>query len=206
MALLAALFVLFIFVGHGLAVLVNRTIDDEFGDPIAGIMPVYSPADKWTQGARCSTACRAKPAQDETFIGTWHDSSYFANDGLERSITITFHGASRTSQSVARTHDSVLGSAIYAFFVLVPDLTRTASEVHLNFALDGLSVGVFNYVPGPMDSFHYNHSVYSNSNVTGTGPHTLVISTGSAPSPVLQFDYAVYSFVYYHVLQCYLSR
>jgi len=175
MTLLVALFILFALLGRGLAVLVNRTIDDQYGDPIAGIMPVYAPIDKWTQGASCPE-CWAKPAPDEAFMGTWHDSSYFVNDGLERSITITFHG-----------------SAIYAFFITVPDLPRTASEVHLNIALDGQLVGAFNFVPGPLDSFHYNQSVYSNSSVSGAGPHTLVISTGSTASPILQFDYAVYS-------------
>ena len=79
-------------VGHGLAVLVNRTIDDQLGDPIGGIMPTYFPPGNWTQGATCSQ-CYAQPDRSKVFDGTWHDSTYFVESQIPRTITMTFNGA-----------------------------------------------------------------------------------------------------------------
>jgi len=165
---------LFALVRHGLAVLVNRTIDDQTGDPITGIMPTYSPEANWTQGATC-TGCFAQPQRNMVFDGTWHDSTYFANEGVPRTITIPFNG-----------------SAIYIFFFTIPQLAGVADETHLNITLDAQPAGVFNFVPEPTDAYHYNVSVYSNSNIL-SGQHTIVISTGGAASGVLEFDYAVYT-------------
>lgn len=90
--LFAAALHLFALVSHVLAVLVNRTIDDQFGDPITGIMPVYSPEANWQQGATCG-GCWAQPSKYMTFDGTWHDSTYFVTSGgPPHSITIPFNG------------------------------------------------------------------------------------------------------------------
>lgn len=78
---------------HADAVLINRTIDDEYGDPITGIMPVYNPPDAWAQGAKCP-GCGAQPSPNLAFNGTWHDSTYFASvGGPAHSIAISFNGA-----------------------------------------------------------------------------------------------------------------
>lgn len=170
----AAALVLAALVGRGLAVLVNRTIDDQLGDPITGIRPTYSPPGNWTQGATCSV-CYAQPDRSMVFDGTWHDSTYFVESQIPRTITMTFNG-----------------SAIYVYFFTMPQLAGVADETYLNITLDAQPAGIFSFVPGPTDPYHYNVSVYSNSNIVN-GQHTIVISTGGAASGVLEFDYAVYS-------------
>lgn len=91
---------------------------------------------------------------------------------------------------------TLVGLAIYVFFITVPIISNVTTETHLNLTLDGQPVSVFNYVPGPNDYYQYNQSVYSNSNMI-IGDHTLIISSEGATSSVLEFDYAVYTFVFY---------
>jgi hypothetical protein len=89
----AAPILLFTLLGHTLAILFNRTIDDEKGDKAFGIYPVYDPPDKWTQGATC-TGCGAQPDKHKAFDGTWHDSTYHVGDPPQ-SVTLTFNGELR---------------------------------------------------------------------------------------------------------------
>jgi hypothetical protein len=72
------------------AILVNRTIDDQFGDPITGTYPTYSPAEDWRPGANCSD-CSVRPDVTKAFDGTWHDSTYYPGDA-PRTVTVTFSG------------------------------------------------------------------------------------------------------------------
>jgi hypothetical protein len=69
-------------------------------------------------------------------------------------------------------------------------------ETHLNITLDEKPAGTFHFVPGPTESYHYNVSVYSNSTLS-SGIHSIVISSGGAASAILEFDYAIYSFVHH---------
>jgi hypothetical protein len=83
----------FAFISYGWATLVNRTIDDQFGDPITGRTPTYSPEDKWMQGATCKV-CWARPDKHSAFNGTWHESTYYSTvGGVPHTITISFNGA-----------------------------------------------------------------------------------------------------------------
>lgn len=75
----------------GLAALVNRTIDDYFGDPIAGTFPTYSPASSWQQGNGCA-GCTVRPNSSMAFDGTWHDTTYYVGNA-SRSVSVTFTGA-----------------------------------------------------------------------------------------------------------------
>jgi len=170
---LASAFLLFSLLGSGLAALVNRTIDDQYGDSITGATPVYAPKALWTQGALCQS-CGAQPDPTMVFNRTWHDSTYTVEDGQQRTITISFNG-----------------SAIYVFFLTVPKKVYI-SETHLNITLDGNKTGVFNFVPSPSDGYRYNVLVYNNSKLPSR-QHTIVLSTGGNTSAVLEFDYAVYS-------------
>ena len=61
-----------------LPVLVNRTIDDFYGDSVTGALPVYSPSDGWTSGNTC-VGCRFNSSiadVNKTFDKTWHDATY----------------------------------------------------------------------------------------------------------------------------------
>ena len=87
---LVLFFLLNILGEFGLAALVNRTIDDYFGDPITGTFPIYSPANLWQQGNGC-TGCIVQPDVSKAFDGTWHDSTFLVG-GATRTVSVTFTG------------------------------------------------------------------------------------------------------------------
>lgn len=86
--------ILFALVGSVFGVLVNRTIDDQFGDPTTGVMPTYHPEANWTQVTNCS-GCWAKLDRTLLFNGTCHDSTYFpgVGDQTPHTMTFSFYGA-----------------------------------------------------------------------------------------------------------------
>ena len=71
----------------------NITVDDQFGDPVTGQMPVYLPntAGVWSQGTSCSI-CLAKPDVSQAFEHTWHDTTQQPDDPVDRIIQINFNG------------------------------------------------------------------------------------------------------------------
>ena len=92
LAILRSASLLFTLVTLSSAVLVNRTIDDQFGDPITSTYPVYSPVGDWQQGATCSD-CAITPDVSKAFDGTWHDSTFYPGS-TPKSVSVTFNGAS----------------------------------------------------------------------------------------------------------------
>lgn len=157
------------------AILVNRTIDDQFGDPITGTYPTYSPAEDWQPGANCSD-CSVRPDVTRAFDGTWHDSTYYPGDS-PRTVTVTF-----------------TGNAVYAFFITPPVLNASlTTATYLNFTLDNeLSGRPFNFIPYGSDTYTYNQTVYSKTNLSNS-QHTLVMSTGGSQAGLLLFDYVIYT-------------
>jgi hypothetical protein len=67
----------------------NRTIDDQTGDAVTGVLPVYQPADLWNYGPNCS-ACIVKPNAAQVNGSSWHDTTVGQED--VRNITLTFTG------------------------------------------------------------------------------------------------------------------
>ncbi|KAF8334498.1 hypothetical protein F5887DRAFT_892651 [Amanita rubescens] len=176
-----ALLTLLLFVCTTQAVLVNRTIDDTYGDGVTGQVPVYQPNGAWN-GVNCS-GCLYNPNKSLAFDGTWSAATY--NPGLNN-MNITF---------------SFTGVAIWIFFILqnandVP--SGITSNTACNFTLDGLLVHTY-YSPQPSEiapGYQYNVSAYSSQNLRND-KHTLVISTNDYPINVyLNFDYAIYTYVY----------
>lgn len=125
MPALTTLLFLFVLAGHPLASLVNRTIDDEYGDSITGLKPIYFPQDQWAQGANCSN-CTSEPLSDLAFDSTWHVSTYFVNRMEPPSIAFSFTGMFQSwvsfSLFVHHTYCPV-GFAIYVYFITVPATT-----------------------------------------------------------------------------------
>ena len=70
------------------AKLVNRTIDDHYGDAVTGFLPVYEGG--WNYGPNCS-ACLARPEPADTFMASWHDSSASPWNDIV-SVTLNFTG------------------------------------------------------------------------------------------------------------------
>ena len=158
------------------AISVNRTIDDEEGDPITGFKPEYSPPGLWNIGATCDH-CTVRPNSSQTLNGTWHDTTFYPGSPGPQSITLRFKG-----------------TAIYVYNVLANTVPSTDTLTALEFTLDGTMVGTFYHVPTTLLAYEYNVSVYANETLPNVD-HELVIQAAEVAYPVLiLFDYAIYTF------------
>jgi hypothetical protein len=82
--------VLFLALSMPRAALVNRTIDDTFGDSVTGQTPVYLPTTPWA-GPSCTT-CAIVPNKSLAFDGTWTAATYNPNLFNNMNITFSFTG------------------------------------------------------------------------------------------------------------------
>ncbi|KAL0955677.1 hypothetical protein HGRIS_001901 [Hohenbuehelia grisea] len=165
-----ALFLLF-GTWQALAETFNVTVDDTFGDDIAGRI-VYS-SDIWNDGRDCA-GCGSKPNQSEVHRGTWTDSSFDGSrETVVQNATLRFNG-----------------SAVYVYCII--DVMGNADMV---FFIDGQSVGEF--VKPPTNSsrrYQYNVPVYVNKTLSNE-PHTVTVQNGRVGGGVstILLDYIVYS-------------
>lgn len=67
----------------------NITVDDTFGDPVAGAKLVYSPESIWA-GPEC-TGCSIQPNKKLASNGTWKAATYKPEYG-SMSIQLSFKG------------------------------------------------------------------------------------------------------------------
>ncbi|TBU52509.1 hypothetical protein BD310DRAFT_228957 [Dichomitus squalens] len=165
----------FLTVNVSTAILVNRTIDDQAGDAVTGLVPQYSPASAWSQGSTCPT-CLAKLDPSQTFDSTWHDGLCDLDGTGPCTATIQF-----------------TGTAVYVYNVLANRVSDTASPpTNLTFWLDGTQVGTFVHTSTTSTAFNYNALTFSSTALENVA-HTLVMrSTTDLPSMIL-FDYVVYT-------------
>ncbi|KAI0800516.1 hypothetical protein C8Q74DRAFT_421266 [Fomes fomentarius] len=114
--------ILFFLTGcHALSM--NRTIDDEYGDSVTGLVPQYSPPGAWHQGSTCG-GCFVHLDPSQVLNGTWHDATHNAGQPEPRSITMRFNG-----------------TAVYVYNVLANQVSFADTLTNLTFALDGHQVG-----------------------------------------------------------------
>ncbi|KAM6500191.1 hypothetical protein JOM56_003205 [Amanita muscaria] len=156
------------------AVLVNRTIDDTFGDPVTGFKPVYLPSAAWTD--QTCTGCAVQPDTKSAFEGTWTTATYCP--GMHNmSITLEFTGV-----------------AVWVFFILANASEHGSSIVtntQCNFTLDGQHAGSFTDMS--TSKIQYNVTSFSRSGLANV-THQLVISTNDYPfNAFVSFDYAIYT-------------
>ncbi len=155
---------------------INRTIDDEYGDSETGVVPSYSPLGSWSQGATCD-GCYIQLDHDQTFKGTWHDTTHTPGDPEPRLVTAHF-----------------TGTAVYVYHVIANTVPYTTTLTNLTFTLDGQQVGTYVHIPTDSTAFQYDVPVYTNPNLSN-GDHTLVMeATGDTASSLILFDYIVYTF------------
>ncbi|KAJ7494419.1 hypothetical protein B0H11DRAFT_935677 [Mycena galericulata] len=156
---------------------INRTIDDQFGDSVSGVLPTYRPSAYWKPGTSCADCeVHADPAM--AFDHTWRDSSQLPGQGGPVSLSLDF-----------------VGTAIQVFCIAPPIMTNVVTSYNLNFTLDGASRGTFSYSPNSSTEFVYNLSVVNLPSLPNE-PHTLLISTDdSQDGSIFLFDYAVYTTV-----------
>ncbi|EIW63880.1 uncharacterized protein TRAVEDRAFT_103451, partial [Trametes versicolor FP-101664 SS1] len=166
------------------AILVNRTIDDQYGDIVTGALPTYAPSNQWAYGPSCNS-CFIHPGNpyrfgavvdvSQVYNGSWHDTTYHPNLHTP-TITVTF-----------------VGQAVYVYSIIANTIANVTTLTSLVFTLDGEVVGHFKHGPdslGPV--LVYNIPVYVNSSIP-YGDHTLKISTEAGTTSLLLFDYITYT-------------
>ncbi|KAI0640165.1 hypothetical protein C8Q77DRAFT_114694 [Trametes polyzona] len=170
------------------ATLVNRTIDDQYGDSVTGVVPIYSPSEAWNFGPTCSICLiyathspisgrGAEVDSTKTFKGTWHDTTFQPKkSSAEHNVTITF-----------------VGQAVYVFNLIGNVAKGTITATNLSFTLDGTLSGYYSHVPDPhAPQLVYDVLVYSSVDLPHTS-HTLVISTYGGVDSLILFDYVIYT-------------
>ncbi|KAF8958003.1 hypothetical protein BDZ97DRAFT_1668984 [Flammula alnicola] len=157
--------------------IVNRTIDDSFGDSQTGQLVTYAPATAgvWADETCPVTVCAIRPDTTQAFKGTYTAATY--NPGLgSMSITMQF-----------------TGTAIYVFFILANADSGITTLTLANMTLDGNAPELFQHFPDlTTTNLDYNSLVFSKANLANV-QHTLVISTSGNSNVFVNFDYAIYT-------------
>ncbi|KAE9385624.1 hypothetical protein BT96DRAFT_928707 [Gymnopus androsaceus JB14] len=155
----------------------TRYIDDQYGDSVTGVQPLYyaaSESSAWHQGAICS-ACKFRPDASKTFNNSWHDSSHQATDPPS-TIKFNFTGITLDVYCILPNLDSAYTSAY-----------------NLTFVLDGQPIMQTFIYDGDSSTIQYNVSVLSLTNLAQT-PHTFTMIAGSTKTnTIIEFDYAKYT-------------
>ncbi|PIL37474.1 hypothetical protein GSI_01168 [Ganoderma sinense ZZ0214-1] len=155
----------------------NVTIDDEFGDEITGLLPIYSPAEEWEQGLTC-ISCNVNVfdvalGMSQIYQATWHEATHQAGGG-QTTITVSF-----------------TGSAVYVYHIVANSIPDVITSTQLSFDLDGKVVGHYSHTPDSSDTILYNVPVFVSTELANTA-HTLIIRGGGRES-LLLFDYVAYT-------------
>ncbi|KAL1951071.1 hypothetical protein VTO73DRAFT_220 [Trametes versicolor] len=176
------------------AALVNRTVDDLYGDSITGLIPTYLPSsDVWKEGSTCTT-CNIYPAYlghypttsgggvavdlSQVFNGTWHAALFHPG---QQSPAVIVHFS---------------GQAVYVFHTIANVVPKTLTVAHLEFTLDNAIVGYYDHTPDPAaPQLLYQVPVYVNESLRD-GNHTLIVSAqNTSESSDMMFDYIIYTAV-----------
>ncbi len=159
--------------------LVNVTVDDQFGDPVTGLVPEYSPKNgSWNIGSpteNCPPACNIGPSMfdlTQIYDKTWLDGTYWPSDGP---ATITVH---------------CTGSALYVYNILANSVPGTTTFSDISYSIDGEAVGRFTRSPDSSSTVLYNQLVYHNTTLNH-GPHTLIMTHANVT--LILFDYLIYT-------------
>ncbi|KAJ3995092.1 hypothetical protein F5050DRAFT_1769584 [Lentinula boryana] len=177
-------FILFLsfFAAHIQALEEFRYIDDQDGDSVTGIVPIYSPSTYWQQGASCFL-CEFDPDPSKTFHGTWHDITH---ETADPPATVEFGFTGITLDVYCLLPNFEFEGE------LLGDYT---SNYNLSFVLDGQPVGqIFTHESDLSGDIRYNVSVLSLNNLAPV-PHTFaMIGASTVDRLTIQFDYAKYTF------------
>ncbi|KZT11256.1 uncharacterized protein LAESUDRAFT_754921 [Laetiporus sulphureus 93-53] len=159
-----------------LGTLTNRTIDDENGDSVTGLQPIYLPSDDWHNGTSCPT-CLVQPNIAETFEHSWHATTASPSDPSPRNVTLIFNG-----------------TAIWVYCVIPNYVEWATTFTNISFELDGDTVGSYSHLPSASTDMAYNVTVYSNASMENK-EHTLTMtSRRDVNSSFLVFDWAKYTY------------
>ncbi|KAI0760662.1 hypothetical protein C8Q74DRAFT_1221242 [Fomes fomentarius] len=172
--LLRSVLLFTLFAEWGLAISVNRTIDDRYGDSVTGQLPQFMP-NPWSNEEQCQGCYRdASPDPKECHNGTWSYMTHYAGDN-GKYIKMQF-----------------TGTAVYAYHILGSPISNVPTN--LAFTLDGAPVGgeFLSVVTASDRGYQYNVPVYVNESLENI-EHTFVIHL-VGPVSLGLFDYLVYTF------------
>ena len=163
---------------------VNRTIDDQKGDSVTGVAPLFLPTDLWNIGQTC-TSCviRAGSPIDprQVFDGTWRDATHYGDGDPDRIVQLSF-----------------TGHAIYVYHTIMNIIVPGAwTSTNLTFLIDSEYAGNYLHNPTSNDStpaVFYQMLVYSNTALE-QGEHTLQVVASGGSAVLILFDYAMYTTV-----------
>ena len=153
----------------------NRTIDDEFGDSITALKPLYSPPQDWFLGSSCPrTGCPVVLDSSKTLNGTWHETVDSSGDHRIHSITLQF-----------------VGTAVYVYGIVVNTYPNATTLTNMTFSLDKSDPDMYIHSSDSTNDILYQQLFYSKVNLSNTD-HALVIV--AQPGSIAMFDYAQYTF------------
>ena len=178
MVLLAPLLIQVLHLHPGSAFLVNRTIDDKFGDSISQVTPLYLPSNvRWDQGNTCLGCLINHTFVDvsRAFDGTWHDSTYSGIGYPEHFLTFNF-----------------TGTAVYVYYLLANTVPKTTTLTNLSFHIDGALVGLFKHEPDSSSDILYHVLVYANASIPNA-EHVMEIRAGGTDASLMLFDFVEYT-------------
>ncbi|PFH51667.1 hypothetical protein AMATHDRAFT_2774 [Amanita thiersii Skay4041] len=151
--------------------LVNRTIDDWFGDKITGFKPEFRPPSAWCYNNQLRTNCPLdeldKLDPNLVFSSTWTMYTSALLSPQDASITLSFKGV-----------------AIYVFFILTPAL-----HTQCRFELDGKPF------PKPITSYsstklEHRALVFAHAGLENMDHKLVIVPEGSS---MIIFDYVMYT-------------
>ncbi|TBU21087.1 hypothetical protein BD311DRAFT_707228, partial [Dichomitus squalens] len=156
--------------------LVNRTIDDQYGDIEEGIFPQYSPPELWAQGATCDH-CSITPGilnVSQVFNGTWHDTTYECGQA-DRVVNVAFTGV-----------------AVYVYGIVPNSIPNVTTFANISFFLDNELVHQYVHDPNTSSVIEYNTPVYVETSLPNM-EHSLEIRFNGLNDSLFLFDYVVYT-------------
>ncbi|KAJ4488762.1 hypothetical protein C8J55DRAFT_604034 [Lentinula edodes] len=173
-----------LFIAESHAIFQFGYIDDEDGDSVTGLVPIYTPSNFWQQGDSCIVCFLAfDPAQ--MFHGTWHSITHQTPDPA---ATVEFNF---TDMWISLDVYCLLPNFIFEDGPL-EDYTST---YNLSFVLDGQPVGKsFTHTSDFSGVTQYNVSVLSLSNLSQVLHTFTMIGASTVDRLTIQFDYARYTF------------
>ena len=173
--------------------LVNRTIDDHYGDSVTGIQPIYN--GKWNYGPTCGD-CSARLDQAKTFMSSWHDTTASPDNNI--SVAFNFTGVCFAA-CIHRTlviYCERKGIAIWVYCIVPNEVPNLVTFVNISIELDGKPAGKFQHsAQQATDSepYGYNVTIYSHSELENT-QHTLIMSAmPDEGQSLFLFDWAEYT-------------
>ncbi|KAJ3994086.1 hypothetical protein F5050DRAFT_578611 [Lentinula boryana] len=164
--------------------LVNVTVDDQFGDPYTYSQITYTPTEAWNTALNCSHCPDPSVSSAKVRNQTWHES-YFSSDSNS--------GAVRPdTPRYASTHFT--GNAVYVTCIIPPSINDITNR--MKFFVDGIEVGSYPLMStsSELAEWQYGVVVYQNTSMSMAN-HQLLIQSGEegGPDAIILLDSIMYS-------------